>query len=147
MNLNQIEQTLQLLKAHGAKHLRYKDEDLELELDLNTAQIESDGTAQATSTPQPAQSQASEQTAANDNQEAKEVRSQMIGTFYLQDEKELTDPIIKVGDEVNEGDVIGYVEAMKVMNEVTADQSGKITEILVEHGENIEHNQPIIKLK
>ncbi len=71
----------------------------------------------------------------------------MIGTFYLQDEKELTKPVIKVGDKISQGDIIGYVEAMKVMNEVTSDTSGEITEILVEHGENIEHNQIIVKLR
>ena len=46
----------------------------------------------------------------------------MVGTFFLQDSKELTDPIIQVGDNIKSGDVIGYVEAMKVMNEVTSDR-------------------------
>ena len=48
--------------------------------------------------------------------------------------KELTEPKIKVGDTVTEGDIIGYIEAMKVMNEVTTDVTGEVTEILVEHG-------------
>ena len=71
----------------------------------------------------------------------------MVGTFYLQEEKELTDPIIKVGDQVKSGDVIGYIEAMKVMNEVTSDVDGEVTDILVEHGSNVEYDQPIIRVK
>lgn len=138
MDLKQIEQTLTLLKTYGVKHFRYGDEDMELELDLPATQQSEDYQV----APQVAQTQdeISEDT-------FKEIRSQMIGTFYLQDEKELTKPVIKVGDVIQKGDIIGYVEAMKVMNEVTADESGEIVEILVDHGENIEHNQCIVKLK
>ena len=70
----------------------------------------------------------------------------MVGTFFLQD-KELTEPKIKVGDTVTEGDVIGYIEAMKVMNEVTTDVSGEVTEILVEHGDNVEYDQLLVRVK
>ena len=70
----------------------------------------------------------------------------MVGTFFLQDEKELTNPLIQVGDEVKKGDVVGYIEAMKVLNEVTSEVEGKISEITVEHGDNVEYNQVIIKV-
>ncbi|MCG1518276.1 hypothetical protein K4T99_05325 [Staphylococcus epidermidis] len=70
-----------------------------------------------------------------------------VGTFFLQDSKELTEPKIKVGDTVTEGDVIGYIEAMKVMNEVTTDVSGEVTEILVEHGDNVEYDQLLVRVK
>ncbi|MCS4485586.1 acetyl-CoA carboxylase biotin carboxyl carrier protein [Staphylococcus americanisciuri] len=148
MDLKQIEQTLTLLKTYGVKHFRYGDEEMELELDLPATQ-QSDDYAFAPTTPAQAVPQATalqpQETTSAD--EFKEIRSQMIGTFYLQDEKELTKPVIKVGDVIQKGDIIGYVEAMKVMNEVTADESGEITEILVDHGENIAHNQCIVKLK
>ncbi|UXR68615.1 acetyl-CoA carboxylase biotin carboxyl carrier protein subunit [Staphylococcus sp. IVB6246] len=146
MDLKQIEQTLTLLKTYGVKHFRYGDEDMELELDLPATQQSEDyqvaPQAPVQTAPQVAQTQ--EETSEDT---FKEIRSQMIGTFYLQDEKELTKPVIKVGDVIQKGDIIGYVEAMKVMNEVTADESGEIVEILVDHGENIEHNQCIVKLK
>ena len=71
----------------------------------------------------------------------------MVGTFFLQDSKELTEPKIKVGDTVTEGEVIGYIEAMKVMNEVTTDVSGEVTEILVEHGDNVEYDQLLVRVK
>ena len=70
----------------------------------------------------------------------------MVGTFFLQDSKELTEPKIKVGD-TEEGDIIGYIEAMKVMNEVTTDVTGEVTEILVEHGDNVEYDQLLVRVK
>ncbi|MGV3244096.1 acetyl-CoA carboxylase biotin carboxyl carrier protein [Staphylococcus sp. 11261D007BR] len=146
MDLKQIEQTLDLLKQYGAKHFRYSDDDIELELDLPLTTTYASQNTQAT--PQAQQPTQEPTTQPEENtEEYKEVRSQMIGTFYLQDEKELTKPVIKVGDKISKGDIIGYVEAMKVMNEVKADESGEIVEILVDHGENIEHNQVILKLQ
>ncbi|MDN6160038.1 MAG: acetyl-CoA carboxylase biotin carboxyl carrier protein subunit, partial [Staphylococcus equorum] len=59
----------------------------------------------------------------------------------------LTEPIIRVGDEINKGDTIGFIEAMKVMNEVKSDVDGVVKEIVVEHGANVEYNQTIIKIK
>lgn len=71
----------------------------------------------------------------------------MVGTFFLQDSKELTEPQIKVGDQVKSGDVIGFVEAMKVMNEVTSDIDGEVVEIVVDHGTNVEYDQVLVKVK
>ena len=71
----------------------------------------------------------------------------MVGTFFLQDTKELTEPIVKVGDKIKKGDVIGYIEAMKVMNEVTSEVEGEVTDILVDHGTNVEYDQALIEVK
>ena len=78
---------------------------------------------------------------------SKEISSPMVGTFFLQDSKELTDPQIKVGDKVKSGDIIGYVEAMKVMNEITSDVDGEVVEIVAHHGTNVEYDQVLVKLK
>ncbi|UWF57866.1 acetyl-CoA carboxylase biotin carboxyl carrier protein subunit [Staphylococcus hyicus] len=147
MDLKQIDQTLNLLRAYGAKHFKYKDDDIELELDLAVQTQQGDHITPNNQVQIPSQSSKAEKSTIESTDDEKVIRSQMIGTFYLQDEKEITKPVIKVGDKISQGDIIGYVEAMKVMNEVTSDTSGEITEILVEHGENIEHNQIIVKLK
>lgn len=65
----------------------------------------------------------------------------------MQDSKELTEPVVQVGDKIQEGDIVGYIEAMKVMNEVTSDVSGEIVEILVDHGTNVEYDQALIQIK
>lgn len=147
MDLKQIEQTLNLLKSYGAKHFRYSDDEMELELDLPASQSTYTNDEVNVNTTQSQNNEIVANQYSEQNEAYTEVRSQMIGTFYLQDEKELTKPVIKVGDKINKGDIIGYVEAMKVMNEVKSDEAGEIVEILVDHGENVEHNQIILRLK
>ncbi|REH81675.1 acetyl-CoA carboxylase biotin carboxyl carrier protein [Staphylococcus felis] len=147
MDLKQIEQTLNLLKSYGAKHFRYSDDEMELELDLPASQSTYTNDEVNINTTQSQNNEIVANQSSEQNEVYTEVRSQMIGTFYLQDEKELTKPVIKVGDKINKGDIIGYVEAMKVMNEVKSDEAGEIVEILVDHGENVEHNQIILRLK
>ncbi|MBH9580983.1 acetyl-CoA carboxylase biotin carboxyl carrier protein subunit [Staphylococcus felis] len=147
MDLKQIEQTLNLLKSYGAKHFRYSDDEMELELDLPASQSTYTNDEVNVNTTQSQNNEIVANQSSEQNEAYTEVRSQMIGTFYLQDEKELTKPVIKVGDKINKGDIIGYVEAMKVMNEVKSDEAGEIVEILVDHGENVEHNQIILRLK
>ncbi|WP_353419957.1 acetyl-CoA carboxylase biotin carboxyl carrier protein subunit [Staphylococcus delphini] len=148
MDLKQIEQTLNLLKQYGAKHFKYRDDEMELELDLSSIQQTEASVAPPQNTqPSNQHVEQTQQTTDSAEDDTKAIRSQMIGTFYLQDEKELTKPAVKVGDKVNKGDIIGYIEAMKVMNEVTADESGEVQEVLVCHGENIEFNQVILTLK
>ena len=57
--------------------------------------------------------------------------------------------LVKENDvnKVNKGDIIGYVEAMKVLNEVTTDVAGEITEIVADHGTNVEYDQVLVRIK
>ncbi|MCM8533790.1 MAG: acetyl-CoA carboxylase biotin carboxyl carrier protein [Lentisphaeraceae bacterium] len=74
------------------------------------------------------------------------VESPLVGTFYAKPSPEAPD-FVSVGDEVNEDTVICIVEAMKVMNEITAGLNGTITEILVKDAEPVEYGQPLFKIK
>lgn len=67
----------------------------------------------------------------------------MVGTCYLAPEPG-ADNFIKVGDSVSEGDTLLIVEAMKVMNPITANTSGTIKAILVENAQPIEFDQPLV---
>ena len=66
----------------------------------------------------------------------------MVGTFYSAGSED-GKPFIKEGDTIKKGQVIGIVEAMKLMNEIEADASGVIKAILVENGEPVEYGQPL----
>jgi len=66
------------------------------------------------------------------------------GRFYLT--KNSSETAKKIGDVVKEGDTIAYIEAMKVINAITADTSGTITDILVGHGEEVEEDDKLFKL-
>ena len=72
--------------------------------------------------------------------------SPIVGTFYAAPGPE-KDPFVKVGQHIAEGDIVFIIESMKVMNEVPADKSGTVVEILVENGEGVEFGQPILRLE
>jgi len=70
------------------------------------------------------------------------ILSPMPGTFYLASSPD-TDPFVKEGESVSEGDTLCIIEAMKIMNEIEAEQNGTITKILAENGKPVEYNQPL----
>ncbi|UTW00818.1 acetyl-CoA carboxylase biotin carboxyl carrier protein [Marinomonas rhizomae] len=73
------------------------------------------------------------------------VNSPMVGTYYKSSAPGAK-PFIEVGQKVNVGDTICIVEAMKMMNQIEADKSGTIGVILVEDGEPVEFDQPLITI-
>lgn len=76
----------------------------------------------------------------------KEVTSPMVGTFYRAPSPE-SDAYVRVGERVEEGDVLCIVEAMKLMNEIEAEFSGIVREILVENAQPVEFGQPLFLLE
>ncbi|MBY6191267.1 acetyl-CoA carboxylase biotin carboxyl carrier protein [Microbulbifer agarilyticus] len=71
------------------------------------------------------------------------VKSPMVGTFYAASSPG-ADAFVKVGQQVKVGDVICIVEAMKMMNQIEADKAGTIEAILVEDGQPVEFDQPLV---
>lgn len=74
------------------------------------------------------------------------IKSPMVGTFYRAPSPE-NPPFAKVGGKVAADSVVCIIEAMKVMNEIHAEMTGTITEILVENGDAVEYGQPLFKVK
>ena len=70
------------------------------------------------------------------------VKSPMVGTFY-RSANPGSKAFVEVGDEIKEGSPICIIEAMKIMNEIEADRSGKVTRILCENGQAVEFGQPL----
>ncbi len=75
-----------------------------------------------------------------------EITSPMIGTFYTASSPD-ADDFTGVGERINDDSVICIIEAMKVMNEIKAECSGEIVEVLVENGEPVEYGQPLYLVK
>ncbi|WP_390585269.1 acetyl-CoA carboxylase biotin carboxyl carrier protein [Erythrobacter sp. MTPC3] len=71
------------------------------------------------------------------------MKSPMVGTVYLAPEPGAAN-FVKVGDKVGEGDTLLIVEAMKVMNPIAADRSGTVKSILVDNGQPVEFDQPLV---
>ena len=74
------------------------------------------------------------------------IDSPMVGTFYRAASPD-SKPFVEKGQKVNKGDTVCILEAMKMMNQVTAEQAGTITEILVEDSEPVEFGQPLFIIK
>lgn len=75
-----------------------------------------------------------------------EIKSPIVGTFYRAPAPD-ADSYVQVGDIVSPGTVLCIVEAMKLMNEIESDVSGKIIKILVENGKPVEYNQPLFLIQ
>ena len=74
------------------------------------------------------------------------VRSPMVGTFYRTPSPDAK-AFIKVGQKVNVGDTLCIVEAMKMMNQIEADKSGTVKAILVESGQPVEFDEPLVVIE
>ena len=79
------------------------------------------------------------------NAEGNVITSPIVGTFYRKPSPD-KDPFIRVGDTVEKGDVLCIIEAMKMMNEIKSDFSGKIVSIDLEDGAPVEFGQSIITI-
>lgn len=74
------------------------------------------------------------------------VKSPMVGTFYRASSPGAK-PFAEIGQTIKEGETICIVEAMKILNEIEADKSGTITQILVENGQAVEYGQPMFVIE
>ena len=70
------------------------------------------------------------------------VKAPLVGTFYSASAPDAA-PFVQVGDTVAEGQTLGIIEAMKLMNEIESDYAGTVKEILVENGQMVEYGQPL----
>ena len=94
-----------------------------------------------TAAPEPATAGADTEPAAAGNV----VTSPMVGTFYRAPSPS-SPPFVEVGQTVKVGDVVCIVEAMKMMNQIEADHNGVVEAIMVEDGEPVEFDQPLIRI-
>jgi acetyl-CoA carboxylase biotin carboxyl carrier protein len=74
------------------------------------------------------------------------VKSPMVGTFYRASSPGAK-PFVEVGSQVKEGETICIIEAMKILNEIEADKSGTVTQILCENGQAVEYGQPLFVIE
>ncbi len=74
------------------------------------------------------------------------IKSPLVGTFYRRPAP-TEPPYVEVGDRVEKGDTVCIIEAMKVMNEIKAEQAGIVEKILVEDGKPVEYGQPLMVIR
>jgi acetyl-CoA carboxylase biotin carboxyl carrier protein len=79
-------------------------------------------------------------------EEGRLIKSPMVGTYYEAPNPE-SGAFVSVGSSLSEESIVCIIEAMKVMNEIKAEMTGKITEVLVQNGDSVEYGQPLFRVK
>jgi acetyl-CoA carboxylase biotin carboxyl carrier protein len=102
---------------------------------------------QAAPAPQPAAAGTeTKESGGGDQPDGDVVKSPIVGTFYEAPSPD-SDPFVKVGDSVKQGDTLCIVEAMKIMNEIEAEFAGTVQKVLVNDGQPVEFDQPLFIIK
>ncbi len=153
MNLEEIKELIRVFGRSKLDKLKIKDGEFEVSMSkesgTNVAVAQTAPVAQVA--PVAAASiavaeQPQETLAAVTTQEGELIRSPMVGTFYAAPSPDSA-PFVKVGDTVNKGQVLCILEAMKIMNELEAEFSCKILEVLVEDGQPVEYDMPLFRVE
>ena len=145
MNIKEIKEMIQLMNENGLT-------ELELEKDGLKIRLKKSASGQIESFVGPQETRAGAQLTAKEPAGAKEapkpaaakntVKSPMVGTFYAAPAPDAP-PFVHVGSQVEVGQVICVIEAMKLMNEIKSEVRGKITEITVNNGDPVEFGQSL----
>ena len=134
----EIKAIAEMMKETGLTSIKLKLNDHELELE-RAGEPSATAVSAAPASAEPA-------APAPEVKSGTPVKSPMVGVFYASPSPE-AEPYVKVGDSVKKGDVLCIVEAMKLMNEITAEQDGEIVEICAEDGALVEYGQPLFIMK
>lgn len=143
-----VRELAELLNETGLTEIEVEDHDRKIRVSRGGGVAPAYSAAPAPLAPPPAapaQAPAAEAPAAESSGDnhADALKSPMVGTAYLAPEPGAAN-FVKVGDKVSEGDTVMIVEAMKVMNPIAADRSGTVKAILVDNGQPVEFDQPLI---
>ena len=82
----------------------------------------------------------------NEKSDVRTIDCPMVGVFYAASSPD-AEPYVSIGSRVKKGDVVCIIEAMKLMNEVVASESGTVTEVLVKNGDLVEFGQPLFVIE
>ena len=148
MNLDEIKSILQLMEANKLVEFEYEDDGRRLKLRRAEDRVVTTAiplavpaaVAAAAAAPAPAAAEAARPS------NLTEFKSPLVGTFY-RSAKPDSDAFVNVGDEVGPEKVLCIIEAMKVMNEIKAEMSGIVREILVKNGQAVEFGEPMFLLE
>lgn len=148
MDLKEIRTLVDLMKKNGIAVFKMEKEGFKITMKTGEAggpvQYVTSAPAPAVSAPLPAAVAAPASTPAI--VDGIEIKSPMVGTFYGSPSPE-NPPFVSPGQEVTPETVVCIIEAMKVMNEIKAEVSGTVVEVLAENGKSVEFGQPLFRLK
>ena len=139
-----IEKLAKIIADNGLTEISLEDGEQAITIRKDLPEVNMLASAPAVAAPQAAP--AATQTAPTKQTEepkGKAITSPMVGTFYAASSPE-ANPFVEVGSNVNVGDVVCIIEAMKLMNEIKSEQAGKIVQICVKNGDPVEYGQVLM---
>ena len=160
MDLNYLKKIIKVFDSSELSELEIEEEGMRLHLSKYTNVGVPIQHVAATAPSNPAVAQSAPQTEAKQETQTEkteskteslpsnvyEVKSPMVGTFYRSPSPD-ADAYVNVGDTISQGSVLCIVEAMKLMNEIESEVSGKVVKILVENAQAVEYNQPLFLIE
>ncbi len=147
MDIRKVKKLIELLEESGIDEIEIKEGEESVRISRNRASAPANTAHYAP--PPPAAAPAPVEAAPAEppahvpaKPDGHTLTSPMVGTFYRAPSPDAK-PFVEVGQQVNVGDTLCIVEAMKMMNQIEADRAGVIKAILVENGEAVEYDQPL----
>ena len=146
MDIRKVKKLIEMLEDSNLEEIEIQEGEESVRLVKGNSHNQNLQT-QTISIPQnnPIQEPPSEETAEEVIEETNSIDSPMVGTFYASASPGAK-PFISVGDIVSEGDVVCIVEAMKMMNEIKSEFSGKVLSVNVENSEPVEYGQSLFEI-
>ena len=141
MKIEDIKALAEILSQSDLTSLSYKEGDLEIHIERAAACPPPVKTEAAV----PAAQLADDAEQMNDFNNMHELKAPMVGVFYAAPSPD-AEPFVKVGDHVEKGQVVCILEAMKLMNDITAPVSGRIVDICAQNGVVMEYGQTLMKI-
>ena len=149
MDIRKVKKLMELLEQSGMAEIEIKEgeESVKISRFGNAPHITSTVAEQPVAIVTPSRAAPTETAVNKDSQVSGDlISSPMVGTFYSAPSPSAK-PFVSVGQHVNKGDTVGIIEAMKIMNQIEADHSGTVVEILVKDGEAVEFGQALIVIQ
>jgi acetyl-CoA carboxylase biotin carboxyl carrier protein len=150
MDIRKVKKLIELLEQSNINELEINEGDESVRISRGATAVTyaaAPAPAPVAAAPAPVAAPAPAEAAAPASEElaGHAVKSPMVGTFYASPAPD-SPPFVTVGQTVAAGDVICIIEAMKMMNQIEADKAGTIGAILIEDGEAVEFDQPIVTI-
>lgn len=149
MNIKQIRELAQIVSENGLSAIEIAEGENRVRIERAVAAPAAVPAVVSMPAPMaaptaPAPAPAAEETNVDFNR-TREIKSPMVGVFYAAPSPDAK-PFVEVGSKVKKGDIVCIVEAMKLMNEITAEFDGEVVDICVHNGDVVEYGQTLFKL-
>lgn len=143
MDINTVKELIKLLNDENLSVLKIESDDIKVHLERDTNVSKCCSQKVVTNTPV----KSKETNTPADPSKYVEITAPQIGTFYIKKDEHSSENFIEVGDRIEVGDQIGYIEAMKMFNDLKSDVSGIVREIVVHNGEDVEYGDVLVRVE